>query len=396
MHMNSLWKVLKLQSDSGWSISTLVHNGVSGRRSRLSSLQSGSNGCGLVEEELFNRMLCVERKRTERTGDPFVLMLLDLNGLLRDLSPARLANLCKAIRSVIRDSDFEGWYHRPAVIGMIFTTLRSASREAIEDALGERTRATLSEVLTPAERARINVTFHFFPEESGNGPFMKSDKTLYPDLTNGKGARKLHEVMKRTIDIVGSLCALILFSPLFLVIAVLIKSTSKGPVLFKQRRLGKFGREFYFLKFRSMVVNNDPHIHQEYIRKLIEQKAETAKGVYKIVNDPRVTPVGRFLRKSSLDELPQFINVLRGEMSLVGPRPPIPYEIYSYKFWHRRRVTEVKPGITGLWQVYGRSRTTFDEMVRLDIRYIRRQSIWLDLKIILKTPFAVLSGDGAY
>ena len=115
-----------------------------------------------------------------------------------------------------------------------------------------------------------------------------------------------------------------------------------------------------------------------------------------MTNDPRVTPLGRFLRKTSLDELPQFINVLKGDMSLVGPRPPIPYEFENYDTWHRRRVLEAKPGITGLWQVMGRSRTTFDEMVRLDLQYIRDQSFWLDLKILVKTPVAVLSGSGAY
>ncbi len=170
------------------SISTLIHNGTTAGRSRLSSLQPGSNGCGLAEEELFNRMLCVERRRTERTGDPFVLMLLDLNGLLQDLSPARLAGLCKAIRSVTRDSDFEGWYRCPTFIGMIFTTLSNASREAIEAALEERAEAALSQVLTPAERARINVTFHFFPD---------AYEKLYPNLTNTKSRRTLHNVVKR-------------------------------------------------------------------------------------------------------------------------------------------------------------------------------------------------------
>src|SRR5262249_51200385 len=137
-------------------------------------------------------------------------------------------------------------------------------------------------------------------------------------------------------------------------------------------------------------------IHREYIRNLIDKNASHSEGTYKIKNDPRVTPLGRFLRKSSLDELPQFINVLRGEMSLVGPRPPIRYEFESYSLWHRRRIVEAKPGITGDWQVHGRSRTTFDEMVRMDLRYIRNQSIWLDLRILFKTPFAVFRGDGAY
>ena len=161
-------------------------------------------------------------------------------------------------------------------------------------------------------------------------------------------------------------------------------------MLFRQKRLGMFGKEFDFLKFRTMYANNDPEDPQGICREADSGTGRNHRGVYKIQNDPRVTPIGRFLRKSSLDELPQFLNVLKGEMSLVGPRPPIPYEMEKYRSWHRRRVIEVKPGITGLWQVYGRSRTTFDEMVRLDIRYINEQSVWLDLKIVLQTPRAVL------
>ena len=198
------------------------------------------------------------------------------------------------------------------------------------------------------------------------------------------------------MDVSGSVMALLLLSPLFLSIAALIKLTSKGPVLFKQRRVGQDGAAFTFLKFRSMEVNNDPTIHEKYISKLIAHELDKTEGTYKIKDDPRVTPLGRFLRKSSLDELPQFLNVLRGEMSLVGPRPPIPYEFEKYSLWHRRRTLEARPGLTGIWQICGRSRTTFDEMVRMDLRYIREQSLWLDVKILLKTPLAVFRGDGAY
>ncbi len=128
----------------------------------------------------------------------------------------------------------------------------------------------------------------------------------------------------------------------------------------------------------------------------VTNRAETGEGVFKLVGDTRITRVGAFLRKTSLDELPQFINVLRGEMSLVGPRPPIPYEVENYQVWHRRRLLEAKPGITGLWQVSGRSRVTFDEMVRLDLRYARDCSPWMDIKILLRTPLAVVLGEGAH
>jgi lipopolysaccharide/colanic/teichoic acid biosynthesis glycosyltransferase len=166
--------------------------------------------------------------------------------------------------------------------------------------------------------------------------------------------------------------------------------------------VGQYGKKFTFLKFRTMHAHNNSSIHEDYVRRFISGKVNSRisdRGqppVYKLVHDPRVTRLGRFLRKTSLDELPQFINVLKGEMSLVGPRPPIPYECDVYDLWHRRRVLEAKPGITGLWQVNGRSKTTFDEMVRLDLRYARSWSLWLDLKILLKTPQAVLFGEGAF
>ena len=152
-----------------------------------------------------------------------------------------------------------------------------------------------------------------------------------------------------------------------------------------------------------MHVNSDDAIHREYTKKLITENKATEENsdgahapVYKIRNDPRITPIGEFLRKTSLDELPQLLNVLTGEMSLVGPRPPIPYEFENYDIWHRYRLLKVKPGITGLWQVTGRSSTTFDEMVRLDLKYIQEWSLWLDFKILLLTPWAVIKGKGAY
>jgi lipopolysaccharide/colanic/teichoic acid biosynthesis glycosyltransferase len=204
------------------------------------------------------------------------------------------------------------------------------------------------------------------------------------------------------MDIVGSLAGLILCCPLFAVISLAIKLTSKGPILFKQERVGLYGSRFTLLKFRSMECDNDACVHREYVKRFIAGEADPAgvrhaqNAVFKIQSDPRVTRVGKFLRKSSLDELPQFINVLKGDMSLVGPRPPIPYEVEGYRVWHRRRVLESKPGITGLWQVNGRSRLKFDDMVRLDLQYAKAWSLWLDVKILLRTPRVVLFGAGAY
>ncbi len=147
-----------------------------------------------------------------------------------------------------------------------------------------------------------------------------------------------------------------------------------------------------------MHEDSDANMHKQYVQRFISGQAETSGSVpvYKIKDDPRVTRIGKFLRKTSLDELPQFWNVLMGDMSLVGPRPPIPYEVECYDIWHRRRILEVKPGMTGLWQVRGRSRTTFNDMVRLDLQYAKSWSIWLDLKILFATPRAMISGNGAY
>lgn len=214
-------------------------------------------------------------------------------------------------------------------------------------------------------------------------------------------ATRLSRVMKRTIDVLGSAVLLACLSPLLALIAVAVKLDSRGPALFRQERLGQYGAPFTFLKFRTMYSQTDSRIHEEYVKKFISGKAELhlardgATGVYKLTKDLRITRIGKFLRKTSLDELPQFLNVLKGEMALVGPRPPVRYEVTSYDIWHRRRLFEAKPGITGLWQVNGRSRTKFDEMVRLDLQYAETWSLWLDLKILLRTPRAVLLGEGA-
>jgi exopolysaccharide biosynthesis polyprenyl glycosylphosphotransferase len=206
---------------------------------------------------------------------------------------------------------------------------------------------------------------------------------------------------KRTMDIVGSLVALAIFSPIMIVTAIAVAATSPGPVIFRQTRLGKGGVPFTFYKFRSMRTGADDRIHREYTANLIQGKLDTInqgdkdRPLYKMNADPRITNVGRFIRKTSVDELPQFFNVLKGDMSIVGPRPPLPYEAEKYQSWHLRRVLQIRPGITGLWQVEGRSTTSFDDMVRLDLRYIRHCSIWLDLRILLKTVRVVLRRDGA-
>ena len=196
---------------------------------------------------------------------------------------------------------------------------------------------------------------------------------------------------KRAMDIVGSLLGLILLSPLFLVIAIVIKTVSPGPVFYKQERLRHQGKNFTMLKFRTMRVNADNSIHQKHLKKLINGDPNDGadKPMTKLDNDPQIIPLGKIIRKSCIDELPQLINVFRGEMSLVGPRPALPYEVQEYLHWNDRRL-DITPGMTGLWQVSGKNRTTFKEMIRLDINYATQLSFWLDVKILFMTVPAII------
>jgi len=206
---------------------------------------------------------------------------------------------------------------------------------------------------------------------------------------------------KRLIDIFVCVLVVVVGFPFFLALALLIKLTSKGPVFFSQQRIGERGDVFTLYKFRTMRQDTDDSIHREFTRSFIEGRMsnssldEKAPSIYKLADDPRVTSVGNFLRKTSLDELPQFINILRGEMTIVGPRPPLQYELEYYEEWHKFRL-KVKPGLTGLWQVSGRSSVPFNEMVKLDLYYIEHWSLLLDLKIMLRTIPVMLFGSGGY
>jgi exopolysaccharide biosynthesis polyprenyl glycosylphosphotransferase len=220
----------------------------------------------------------------------------------------------------------------------------------------------------------------------------------------------LYDSVKRALDICCAGLGLIALAPVLAICALAVRLDSRGPIFYRQQRVGESGRVFDMLKFRSMFVNADTRLHQEYVESFITSSPLTSSqpeedsaarqelnpadgGLYKLVNDPRVTRVGSFLRKTSLDELPQLWNVLRGDMSLVGPRPPIPYEVDLYRAEHLQRLA-VRPGITGLWQVSGRNTTTFERMVELDVEYIRNRSLALDLQILLKTiPVVLLAKD---
>lgn len=355
----------------------------------------------VLGEDVFHSLLVLERRRSQRSRQPFVLMLLDTisqNGSAETLS----YEILDVLRVSVRETDVIGWYKRGAISAIIFTEVTLNPGRLVTESLIEKISAALQEHLGKNKLSKITITAHLFPEQDLNHLGTISDSRLYPDLRHQVPGKRVSLGVKRAIDILGSVVTLFLMSPVLAVIALLIKLTSEGPVLFRQERLGLFGARFRCLKFRTMYRNSDPKLHQEYVQRFIAGKSASGSqdpskpAVYKITNDPRVTPIGRFLRRSSLDEFPQFWNVLRGEMSLVGPRPSLPYEFKAYDVWHRRRVLEVKPGITGLWQVSGRSRVRFNEMVRLDVQYSQNWSLWLDLKILMATPLAVFTGEGAH
>lgn len=351
-------------------------------------------------EDAFRRMLVIERKRTERSGKPFLLMLLEAGShQASEKNGKALENMLPALLASTRETDVIGWYKDRTTVGAMFTGLLADDKSSILSTLLTRVSNTLRDMLTFEQFSQVSISFHFYPDDWDHDISGRpSNAALYPDLSSCDDVKRSLLNVKRAIDIAGSAIALIICSPVFVAIAIAIKVSSKGPVFFRQQRVGRHGQCFTFLKFRSMYTNNDHSAHKEYVTKLIageamrESSNGKGDGVYKLANDKRITPLGRFLRRSSLDELPQFVNVLRGDMSLVGPRPAIPYEVATYQTWHRRRVLDVKPGITGLWQVNGRNRIKFDEMVRLDLQYAKSWSPWLDIKILMRTPLAVLRG----
>ncbi|HUH66143.1 MAG TPA: sugar transferase [Syntrophales bacterium] len=358
-------------------------------------------------EEYFNDFLAFERKRSERSKRPFVVLTLDFTGIT-DMT-SRCESIKWAVQTlsmITRETDIKGWYRRPEVLGVIFTEINGLDTETLQKYILKDLQASLAKEQLDFIRMSllIRVSVHRFPDDGRpNIPRGLADKTFYPELPKRERTQTNALKVKRFMDIVGSIAGILLFSPFLILIPIGIKLTSRGPVLFQQERIGRYGEKFNFLKFRSMYVNVDEEVHKQFVHNLISGKSSGQTGdngagqkVYKITRDKRVTRFGYILRRTSLDELPQFFNVLSGEMSLVGPRPPLPYEVEKYDIWHWRRVLEVKPGITGLWQVMGRSSTTFDEMVRLDLLYARTWSLWMDIDILLKTPRAVLTGKGAY
>jgi exopolysaccharide biosynthesis polyprenyl glycosylphosphotransferase len=353
----------------------------------------------IISEQLFRGTLMKERKRADRLNQPLVLLIVSLKDRVDAQHPSIWVPVIEALATVTRETDVLGWFEAHTAIGIILPEVHDSEAVRMSQ-LEDRFCAELvkrSDADT-IERLSIRLHLHSDPKRMAAEARSRIAAPDFPESQTRTERATIYDWIKRGLDIIGSSILLALLAPLLVVIAVAVKLKSSGPVFFEQERMGQKMKPFKMLKFRTMHANADHKLHHEYVTRFIQSGSNAQAGdarIFKLTNDPRVTPIGSFLRKTSLDELPQLLNVLRGDMSLVGPRPPLPYEVEQYKSWHCRRVLDAKPGITGLWQVTGRSRTTFDEMVRLDLRYARTCSIWTDIKILLATPAAVFSGKGA-
>lgn len=374
----------------------------------------------------FRNILSNEQDRAGRSQEEFSLVVFSMNGT--GPGSTQFGHLAEAVIGRIRSTDEVGWLDNQRLGVVLPYTSAAGARRLAADVC----RACSATGVVPDQ------TIYAYPSKWFSNDSGTRHQSRSGDISPGSGAadtpdgyasgkdisgraldltacshsmqtrlnhwtqartRRLFckrrlPVWKRAMDIVVASAGLVLLSPLIILISLIIKSMSPGPVFFKQKRAGYMGKPFTMWKFRTMKVNSDPSDHKQYVTKLINGAAENGeafgKPMTKLDDDPRIIPFGKVLRKTCLDELPQLVNVLLGKMTLVGPRPGIDYEVEVYSTWHYRRLHAV-PGVTGLWQVNGKNRLTFNQMVRLDIKYLRERSFWLDVSILLKTPFAVLS-----
>jgi lipopolysaccharide/colanic/teichoic acid biosynthesis glycosyltransferase len=352
--------------------------------------------------ELFRFILERERARAERTGHIFSLVIFSSNHGNGNNS-VYMERLGTVLVQKVRMSDEVGWYDEKTALGALLpgTTAGGALQfiDIIKKIMGEIASGLVTKVYTYPCSSNHSVSLR--ETEDGNETRSEQKSTIdvstkFSSLAanNGKSVEPMgilfarpNPLWKRMFDFFGSLMLLILLSPLFLLVALFVKIASPGPVFHRQVRIGYRGKPFTFWKFRTMHVNNNAEKHRRYLSCLIENDSPMTKMDEK--EDNRIIPFGKFLRYTCLDELPQLFNVLLGDMSLVGPRPCLPYEAEKYLHWHTRRF-DTMPGMTGLWQVSGKNRTTFKEMIRFDIFYSRKMSLGLDTKILLLTWPAIL------
>lgn len=348
---------------------------------------------GIHSAERFHDLIERERSRTDRTGVCFSMVVFGLKGRKRSTYHT-LYHIATLLLSRARTSDEIGWFDKTSLAVLLIGSEESGAAK-----FGQSVTASIPEgVAVPT------VSVYVYPnkgegegrtesrkeerKESGTKestpPAPVTGRTILPEgpVMPSVFVRQL-PLWKDILDVFLSLMALILLSPLFLLIGVYIKIADPGPVFFRQERIGFRGKKFECWKFRTMKINNDPAAHEEYLKSLIKG-GDQAMVKLDAKKDPRIIPLGWILRQSGLDELPQLVNVLRGDMSLVGPRPCLPYEATEYDQWHGERF-DTAPGLTGLWQVSGKNRTTFKDMMRFDIRYSQRMSFWMELQILFRT-----------
>ncbi len=369
------------------------------QRIKNSSVLRDADNELFLPREVFRKIIDRERDRANRTGEVFSMVVVVLPDNREHQDDLKL--LTEILIPRVRTIDAVGWVDSQHV-GILLPETNNAGACNF----AEKICHGILLVQTPPKFEVITYPSDKFTDPENISTYKHSEKIehkrkgvpLWGGWRFAKSQRDVdymfcltRRILKRSFDFLGAAVCLLVFSPLFLAISALIKEVSPGPVFYKQQRIGYAGQPFTFLKFRTMNPGADSHDHQEYLAKLI--KSETIGNgseapMSKLDNDPQIIPLGNLLRKSCLDELPQLINVLRGEMSLVGPRPPIPYEVKEYLSWHRGRFDAI-PGMTGLWQVSGKNKLSFREMVRLDICYARKRSLWLDVKILFRTPLAV-------
>jgi lipopolysaccharide/colanic/teichoic acid biosynthesis glycosyltransferase len=353
----------------------------------------------------FHALIARERGRADRNGNVFSLVIFRMANLPPGISVQR--RMLMTLRSRLRDTDELGWYDDQLLGAILPYASRQDAQRIAENICTSMSIPASTEIFrvytypdswfSGQRLAAALDSTPAIPAESPAAPMEEPPPVnRWPSETVVKQGTAGHDVFlyrplpfwKRALDLAGSLTAITLLSPLFLFAAVLIKMVSPGPILFKQERIGYMRRPFMLFKFRTMEVNANAEIHSHYVRKLIVEDSES-RPMTKLEHSPSIIRHGRLLRSSCIDELPQLFNVVRGEMSMVGPRPCLAYEADEYLRWHSRRFDTI-PGMTGLWQVKGKNRTTFKEMIRLDINYTQNRSLWLDLKILLMTPVAIL------
>jgi lipopolysaccharide/colanic/teichoic acid biosynthesis glycosyltransferase len=336
--------------------------------------------------DAFLGMLEREKRRAERSRVSFSLATFHLATEDRQDDIDRLVALLSACK---RETDVVGVLNDGVVAVLLPDTGAEGSHHFVH------------KITDGIEGIRVIAAVESYPDTILQ--HMRSEQGEYRsliDVSESEPPRSTALILKRAIDLAGSALALTALLPVMLIVAAVIALDSPGPVVYKQVRLGRRGRPFVFYKFRSMYRDADEAIHRNYVQDIIKSgkkdgaARDGSKPWSKLESDSRITPVGRFIRKTCLDELPQLVNVLKGDLSLVGPRPPLPYEASAYDSWHLRRMLDVKPGVTGLWQVEGRNHATFDDMVRMDLRYVRNWSLALDLKILIQTALIVLNKRG--